>query len=96
MKIVHSNIGKALRAARLAQNLSQEEFDSVTGRTYISDIERGVKQPTIAKLDAIAAVMKLHPLTVLTLSYCDKGTQREVSNVMKRVSAELERLLAAQ
>jgi transcriptional regulator with XRE-family HTH domain len=95
MKIIRSSVGKGIRSARLAQNLSQEEFVAVSGRTYISELERGTKTPTVSKVDQLAAVMRLHPLTVLTLSYCKTPSQREVAAVMARVSTEIHEVLAA-
>jgi len=95
MKIIHSSIAKGIRAARLSRNLSQEEFVAVSGRTYVSELERGTKQPTVTKIDQLAAVMRLHPLTVLTLGYCKTPTQREVANVLARVQTELEDVLAS-
>jgi transcriptional regulator with XRE-family HTH domain len=94
MKIIQSTVGKGLRAARTARGLPQEEFTPVTGRTYISDVERGAKNPTVVKVDQLAAVMRLHPLTVLTLSYCKTPSTREAAVLLARVSAELEELMA--
>lgn len=93
MKIHRSTVGKGLRTARLARGLSQEEFDVVSGRTYVSAVERGTKQLTVAKLDELAAVMKLHPLTVLTLSYCKTPSQREAVALMNRVASEIAELI---
>ncbi len=95
MKIIRSSVGKGIRSARLARNLSQEEFDAVSGRTYISELERGTKTPTVTKVDQLAAMMRLHPLTVLTLGYCKTPSQREAAAVLSRVSAELDEVFAA-
>lgn len=95
MKIIRSSIGKGIRSARLARNLSQEDFVAVSGRTYISELERGTKTPTVTKIDQLAAMMRLHPLTVLTLGYCKTPTQREAAAVMSRVSTELHEVFAA-
>ncbi len=95
MKIIRSSIARGIRAARLSRNLSQEEFVAVSGRTYVSEIERGAKTPTITKIDQLAAVMRLHPLTVLTLGYCKTPNQREAAAVMAKVSLEIHEVLAA-
>jgi len=44
MKQPASSFGRALRYARRARGLPQEEFDAVSSRTYISAIERGLKR----------------------------------------------------
>ena len=95
MKVIRSSVGKGLRAARLSRNLSQEEFDSVSGRTYVSELERGQKMPTVVKIDQLAALMQLHPLTVLALSYCKTPSAREAATVMSRVSSELHDVFVA-
>ena len=93
MKTVHSNIGKAFRWVRKARGMAQEEFDSVSSRTYISEIERGVRQPTVVKLDTLAAAMQVHPLTLLTLSYCRTPTSLESVALLARVSDEIAELV---
>ena len=60
----------------------------------MSDLERGMKSPSIAKIDQLEAVMKVHPLTVLTLSYCKTPSSREAEALMARVASELDELLA--
>lgn len=95
MKIIRSSIAKGIRTARLSRNLSQEDFVAVSGRTYVSEIERGTKTPTITKIDQLAAVMRLHPLTVLTLGYCKTPSQKEAAAVMAKVSSEIHEVLAA-
>jgi transcriptional regulator with XRE-family HTH domain len=48
--------GEALRAKREALNLSQEElaFRSEVHRTYISELERGIKNPSLTTLAKLA------------------------------------------
>lgn len=40
----------ALRLVRKAKGLSQEDFGDVSSRVYISELERGIKSPTVAKV----------------------------------------------
>ena len=75
--------------------MAQEEFDIVSSRTYISELERGVRQPTVVKMDAIAAVMQVHPLTVLALSYCRTPSAAEAAILLARVNSEIKELAAA-
>jgi transcriptional regulator with XRE-family HTH domain len=95
MKQPTSSFAKALRMARHARGVSQEEFDTISSRTYISALERGIKQPTITKVDALAAVLGLHPLTLLALSYADKHTGVEMKRLLDLVQAQLEELSQA-
>ena len=54
---VARRIGARVRELRLAQGLSQEELAARANldRTYISQVERGVKNVTIVSLDRMAA-----------------------------------------
>lgn len=56
---VRVRVGRALRRHRLAKGLSQEEFADLCGldRTYVSGIERGLRNPTVVVLERMAAVL---------------------------------------
>lgn len=51
--------GQALRAHREALDLSQEElaFRSEVHRTYISELERGIKNPSLTTLQKLAVAL---------------------------------------
>ena len=87
---------KALRQARRTQGLTQEDFSEVSSRTYVSTLERGKKSPTIEKIDALASAMKIHPLTLMMLTYLIKSNQSEQSAIIQQVSLELNRLLMSK
>jgi len=96
MKQPSSSFAKALRIARHARGIAQEEFDTISSRTYISALERGIKQPTIAKVDALAAVLGVHPLTLLALSYTDKHTSAEMKRLLDLVQAQFDELCSTR
>lgn len=58
---IQKTVGNNLAKIRKEQGLSQEElaFECDLHRTYISGIERGVRNPTIVTLDKIARVLKI-------------------------------------
>lgn len=87
--IVSGNFGKALRRARKAKNVPQEEFDLVSSRTYISTLERGLKQPTLPKIEALASVLQIHPLTLVALAYIDRPVKVQLLDVVKNEIAIL-------
>ena len=91
-----TNFGRALRYVRTAKALAQEEFDVVSSRTYISALERGLKQPTLPKVDAFAAVLDVHPLTLIALAYVDPSDADadDIGRLLQRVQAEVEALLS--
>ena len=53
---VRKKFGKRLRALREARGWSQEEFADRAGlhRTYVSAVERGVRNPTLSVLERLA------------------------------------------
>ncbi|MES2290279.1 MAG: helix-turn-helix transcriptional regulator [Pseudomonadota bacterium] len=56
---VRQRLGSNLRKLRKAKKLSQEAFADDAGihRTYISDIERGARNPTITVVETIAKAL---------------------------------------
>ena len=58
---VRRRLGLNLRKLREEQGYSQESFADHCGlhRTYISGIERGVRNPTVIILDKIAKALKV-------------------------------------
>ena len=53
---VRKKFGKRLRALREERGWSQEEFADRAGlhRTYVSAVERGIRNPTLSVLDRLA------------------------------------------
>jgi len=86
------NFGKAFRLARKARGVSQESLDQVSGRTYVSRLERGLSIPTLEKVTKLAEPLGLHPLTLMTLSYCDELRVEEAEALVLRVLTEIEQL----
>ncbi|MBO9647653.1 MAG: helix-turn-helix transcriptional regulator [Variovorax sp.] len=86
----NSSFGEALKTVRLARQVTQETFDTVSNRTYVSALERGLKQPTLPKVDELARVLGVHPLTLLTLCYLKRPTAAGAQSAMQTVHTELE------
>lgn len=61
--------GIGLQRARKSRNLTQEDFSVVSSRTYLSSLERGIKAPTITKIEEIATVIGVHPLSLIAYAY---------------------------
>ena len=79
---------KALKTFRTARGLTQQEFSDVSSRTYLSTLERGLKSPTIDKLQALAKVLNVHPVTILVLSYIN-AEDSPVDELLAKVKQEL-------
>lgn len=82
-------LGDSLRRIRTQKKLTQEDFSQISSRTYMSTLERGIYSPTVDKLDAIASVLNVHPVTVLAACYlhADNGVGSE--ELLRRVRKEL-------
>lgn len=84
-----NDIAKAIRLVRKSKELSQEAFGVTSSRTYLSTLERGLKSPTLSKIDALAEVMGVHPLTVLVLAYVDVHDEKTVGRMLERIKGEI-------
>jgi transcriptional regulator with XRE-family HTH domain len=86
--------GVGLQLARKSRGLTQEDFSIVSSRTYLSSLERGIKSPTISKLDELASVVGIHPLSLLALAYLP-STEPEREQLCKLVARELHSICSA-
>lgn len=91
-----SDFGRALRHVRTARGLPQEEFDLVSSRTYISALERGLKSPTLPKVDSLAEVLGVHPLTLIALAFVDPAVASpdDIRQLLQRTQTESAALLS--
>ena len=57
--------GQVLREQRLSRELSQEELALAADvdRTFVSQMERGIRQPTITTLMKLAGALGIQPST---------------------------------
>jgi len=59
--------GRTLKKLRVAKGLSQEElaFRAKLHRTYVSQLERGEKSPSLKTIDRLARALDLKPSALL-------------------------------
>jgi transcriptional regulator with XRE-family HTH domain len=81
--------GAGLQKARKSRGLTQEDFSVVSSRTYLSSLERGIKSPTITKIEELASVIGVHPLSLLALAYLPAKPE-ERNEVCARIKADIE------
>lgn len=84
-----NQFGAAFRAVRLAQGLTQEDFAHHSGRTYVSELERGIKQPTLQKIDDLVVPLEVHPLTPIVLAYLKHWDMLSCDALLGQVRGEL-------
>jgi transcriptional regulator with XRE-family HTH domain len=60
---LHRRFGVNVKKARKAAGHSQEAFADLSGiaRSYMSDVERGARNPTLRIVEAIAAALNIAP-----------------------------------
>ncbi|MCY3778985.1 MAG: helix-turn-helix transcriptional regulator [Chloroflexi bacterium] len=70
MRELDKSFGEALRKRRQQLGLSQEELNFRTGvhRTFISEIERGVKSPTLHTVAALAEALGIKPSDLMRMA----------------------------
>src|SRR3979409_242689 len=58
---IQGQFGTAVRARRKRLGISQEELAGRAGlhRTYVSDIERGARNPSLESIDKLARALKI-------------------------------------
>jgi transcriptional regulator with XRE-family HTH domain len=59
--------GQVLREQRITRQLSQEELALAADvdRTFVSQMERGIRQPTITTLMKLAGALGIQPSTLI-------------------------------
>lgn len=64
---IRKKVGQNIKKYRLQKGWSQEDlaFECDLHRTYVSDVERGTRNPTILVLDKLAKAMKIPPSQLL-------------------------------
>lgn len=63
-------VGRNVRSYRELKGISQETlaFDADLHRTYVSGVERGVRNPTVQIVAQLAAALGVEPCKLLELS----------------------------
>ena len=64
---IQERLGQNLREERLQRGLSQEALAELSGlhRTYVSGVERGLRNVTVGVLEAIATALEVDPVELL-------------------------------
>lgn len=89
---IKESFASALKQARTASKLTQEDFSEVSSRTYVSTLERGLKNPTLDKVEDLACVMGIHPLTLISFAYMIERNENSCDELFALVSKELNQI----
>ena len=65
--VICTRLGQKLKRLRLDKDWSQEELAHESGihRTYVSDLERGVRNPTIKIIEQLAVTLNVKAGTLI-------------------------------
>ena len=85
---IRKAFAKALKETRKAKGLTQEDFSEVSSRTYMSSLERALKSPTLDKVDELASVLNVHPVTILMMSYTYVKKGESIESLFEKVNYE--------
>jgi transcriptional regulator with XRE-family HTH domain len=86
MKQKHT-FGRALQAVRVARDMPQDALG--LAQSNISRLESGAKAPSWARVEELADLLNIHPLTLFTLAY---DSQTDAEALLRLVRKELDEL----
>ncbi len=89
---LRQSLATAIRTVRKNKGLTQEDFGVVSSRTYLSSLERGLKSPTVDKLEEIAGVLDVHPATILLMAYAIQARSLDRKSLIDMIATETKNL----
>lgn len=89
---LRNGFAAALQLARKTKGLTQEDFSDVSSRTYLSSLERGIKSPTLEKVEQIASVIDVHPATLVVMATMH-AERKSFDQVVAQINHEIAALL---
>lgn len=89
---LRQSLAAAIRTVRKNKGLTQEDFGVVSSRTYLSSLERGIKSPTIDKLEEIAGVLGVHPATILLIAHTIQARPVDQESLIDEITKQAKAL----
>jgi len=81
--------GLAIRDIRLSKGLPQEALGP--SQPFVSDLERGMKSPSLEKIHELASSLGVHPSTLFVYCYFKADEAKEsAEDIVARVLEELD------
>ncbi len=89
MSIVSENLGRRIRAFRKENGISQEElaFKSSISTTYLGQIERAEKSPTVDVLDKISNALEISIYDLFVFDESVKPINKSI--ILNKINAQL-------
>ncbi|WP_312703616.1 helix-turn-helix domain-containing protein [Stutzerimonas nitrititolerans] len=83
-------LGLVIKELRQQRELPQEGLGP--SQSYISAIERGKWKPSLEKIEQIAAILSVHPASLLILAYLRQAPAGQADQILNCIQAEIEEL----
>lgn len=80
--------GAALKAVRVGKGIAQEQLGA--SQSFISTLERGIRSPTVEKMEELAQRLGVNPATLIILMQV--GMDGDVEALLKAVQDEIKAL----
>lgn len=80
--------GSALKYVRVQKGMAQEQIGA--SQSFVSTIERGIRSPTIEKMEEFAEKLGVNPATLIVLMQVDQGGGEE--EILEKVRDEIRAL----
>ncbi|KAF1067594.1 MAG: hypothetical protein GAK45_01614 [Pseudomonas citronellolis] len=87
------SIGKSLKAFRISKGFAQSELESDPG--HISGLENARRPLTAEKLENIAQILGVHPLSILLKGYLLDDERVTLEGLFQQIRHEIESLSEA-
>jgi transcriptional regulator with XRE-family HTH domain len=62
-------LGKAIRDIRVGEKITPDSMINFATPSYLSELENGELEVSVIKINALAGLIGVHPLTILTLGF---------------------------
>lgn len=83
-------LGAVLREYRVKRKIAQEGMGP--SQSYISNLESGRWSPSLDKIEQMAAVLGIHPATIILAGYIKAGEQTTPEELIERIQSELKQI----
>lgn len=77
--------GSALKAVRIRKGIAQEQLGA--SQSFISTLERGIRSPTVEKLEELAERLEINPATLIILMQV--GVDGDEEALLRRIHQEI-------
>ncbi|CAN7534774.1 helix-turn-helix domain-containing protein [Acidovorax sp. LjRoot66] len=90
-KKIYSKVdfGRALQQLREVRGVTQEDLIPSSSRRSVGRIEQGSQVPSFRTIDSLAEGLRIHPLTLIVLAYCQDSSAASVTQLFETIKSDL-------